>query len=153
MPNIIQSGTEDAPYYTNSSQLPVGFTDDPFEALEEENELQCKYTWGTVLHMYMWVKLTDTTSCKNFVRTVTGNYQLSYITISPTFLICPKRRYVTWEHDYCQKCDTEVRYNGTKFDLETRKIYTDDADKIKKNRTSWSKIIISYLNIKIWQYF
>jgi ribonucleoside-triphosphate reductase len=132
MPNIMQSGTTDAPYYTNSSQLPVWFTDDPFEALEEQNELQCKYTWGTVLHMYMWERLTDAASCKNFVRNVTSNYQLPYITISPTFSICPKHGYVNWEHDYCPKCDEEVDYTGEKYDLDTRKIYTDDSEKMKE---------------------
>ena len=132
IPNIIQSGTTDAPYYTNSSQLPVWFTDDPFEALEEQNELQCKYTWGTVLHMYMWERLTDAESCKNFVRSVTSNYQLPYITISPTFSICPKHGYITGEHDFCPKCDEEVGYTGEKFDIETRKIYTDDSEKMKE---------------------
>lgn len=132
MPNIIQSWTEEAPYYTNSSQLPVWFTDDPFEALEEQNELQCKYTWGTVLHMYMGERLTGAASCKNFVRSVTSNYQLPYITISPTFSICPKHGYVIWEHDYCPACDEEVGYTGEKFDIQTRKIYTDDSEKMKE---------------------
>jgi ribonucleoside-triphosphate reductase len=82
--------------------------------------------------MYMWERLTDAESCKNFVRSVTSNYQLPYITISPTFSICPKHGYVTWEHDYCPKCDADVGYTGWKFDIETRKIYTDDADKMKE---------------------
>lgn len=135
MPNIIQSGTQDAPYYTNSSQLPVGFTDDPFEALEQQNELQCKYTWGTVLHMYMGERLTDAESCKNFVRTVIGNYQLPYITVTPTFSICPKHGYIVWEHDYCPTCDEEVGYTGEKFDLKTREVYTDDSEKMKQLET------------------
>ena len=122
---IIQAGTNDAPYYTNSSQLPVWFTDDAFEALEEQNELQCKYTWGTVLHLYMWERLTDSDSCKQFVKTVIGKYQLPYITISPTFSICPKHGYIQWEHDYCPKCDAEIWYTWEKYDLETREIYTE----------------------------
>jgi len=132
MPDIIQAGTEKAPYYTNSSQLPVGFTDDAFEALEQQNELQCKYTGWTVLHLYMWERLTDSESCKNFVKNVLGTYQLPYITISPTFSICPNHGYVIWEHDFCPKCDAEKGYTGGKFDLETREIYTDDSDKMKK---------------------
>ncbi len=132
LPNIIQAGTEEAPYYTNSSQLPVWFTSDPFEALDEQNELQCKYTWGTVLHLYMWERLTDSKSCKNFVRNVLTNYSLPYITISPTFSICPKHWYVNWEHDFCPKCDAEVWYNWKKFDIKTREIYTDDSEKMKK---------------------
>jgi len=132
MPNIIQSGTTEAPYYTNSSQLPVGFTDDPFEALDEQNELQCKYTWGTVLHLYMWERLTDSRSCKNFVRNVIGTYQLPYITVSPTFSICPTHGYITWEHDYCPKCDEKIGYTWDKYDLEFREKYTDDAGKMKE---------------------
>lgn len=132
MPNIIQAWTQDAPYYTNSTQLPVWFTTDAFEALEEQNDIQCKYTWWTVLHLYMWERLSDSQACKNFVKTVIGTYQLPYITISPTFSICPKHGYIAWEHDFCPKCDAEVGYSGTKFDLETRNIYTDDDKKMKE---------------------
>ncbi|QFR39668.1 ribonucleoside triphosphate reductase [Candidatus Gracilibacteria bacterium 28_42_T64] len=132
MPNIIQSGTTEAPYYTNSSQLPVGFTDDPFEALDQQNELQCKYTGGTVLHLYMGERLTDSQSCKNFVRNVIGTYQLPYITVSPTFSICPTHGYITGEHDYCPKCDEKIGYTGDKYDLKFREKYTDDAEKMKE---------------------
>ncbi|MFK7779545.1 MAG: ribonucleoside triphosphate reductase [Candidatus Gracilibacteria bacterium] len=131
MPNIIQAGTADAPYYTNSSQLPVGYTNDAFEALEEQNDLQCKYTGGTVLHLYMGERLTDSEACKNFVRKVLSNYQLPYITISPTFSICPKHGYVNGEHDFCPKCDEEKGYKGGKFDIETRTKYTDDDKKME----------------------
>lgn len=95
LPDIIQSGTPDNPYYTNSSQLPVNFTDDAFEALEYQNNLQCKYTGGTVLHLYMGERLTDAEACKNLVRKVISNYQLPYITVTPTFSICPKHGYIT----------------------------------------------------------
>ncbi len=132
MPWIIQSGTEEAPYYTNSSQLPVWFTDDAFEALEQQNDLQCKYTWGTVLHLYMWERLSDSDACKNFVRNVISNYQLPYITISPTFSICPTHWYVNWEHDFCPKCDEVKGYTWGKFDIETREKYTDDDDKMNE---------------------
>lgn len=129
MEGIIQSGTEEAPYYTNSTQLPVGFTDDAFEALDKQNDLQCKYTWWTVLHLYMWERLNGSEACKNFVKKVISTYQVPYITISPTFSICPKHGYVPWEHDFCPLCDDEIWYSGEKFDLETRKIYTDDKEK------------------------
>lgn len=132
MPDIIQSGTEKAPYYTNSSQLPVGYTDDAFEALEKQNDLQCKYTWGTVLHLYMWERLKDAETCKNFVKKVLSTYQLPYITITSTFSICPKHGYVSWEHDFCPFCDEELGYKWEEFDIETRKIYTDDEKKLKK---------------------
>ncbi len=124
LPNIVQAWTDNAPYYTNSSQLPVWFTDDAFEALEEQNELQCKYTWWTVLHLYMWERLETSDSCKKFVKTVISNYQLPYITISPTFSICPKHWYIQGEHDYCPKCDEEIWYEWEKYDVKEREIYT-----------------------------
>ena len=124
IPNIIQAWTIEAPYYTNSTQLPVWFSDDAFEALESQNELQCKYTGWTVLHLYLWEKVSDSEACKNLVKKVISNYQLPYITITPTFSICPKHWYIVWEHDYCPKCDEEIWYDWEKFDKETRKIYT-----------------------------
>jgi ribonucleoside-triphosphate reductase len=132
LPNIIQSGTPDNPYYTNSSQLPVNFTDDAFEALEYQNELQCKYTGGTVLHLYMGERMSDAEACKNLIKKALSNYQLPYITVTPTFSICPKHGYVNGEHDYCPKCDAEIGYTGQKFDLEYRKIYTADDKKIQE---------------------
>lgn len=124
IPDIIQAGTLEAPYYTNSTQLPVGFSDDAFEALDYQNELQCKYTGGTVLHLYLGEKVSDGKACKAFVKKVLENYQLPYITITPTFSICPKHGYIAGEHDYCPKCDEEIGYAGEKFDVETRKVYT-----------------------------
>ena len=134
--DIVQSGTPEAPYYTNSSQLPVWFTSDPFEALDLQNELQCKYTGWTVLHMYLWERIKDSEACKNFVRKVLSNYQLPYITISPTFSICKKHWYVAWEHDYCPLCDEEIWYKWAKFDIETREKYTDDEGKLERLRNT-----------------
>ncbi|MCF7834693.1 ribonucleoside triphosphate reductase [Candidatus Gracilibacteria bacterium] len=136
LPGIIQAGTDDAPYYTNSSQLPVGYTDDPFEALEMQNELQCKFTGGTVLHLYMGERLSDAKACKNLVKKVIENYQLPYITVSPVFSICPKHGYVVGEHDFCPKCDKELGYAGEEFNMETREKHTSDEEKLRvlKNR-------------------
>jgi len=106
-PDILQAGSGDEAYYTNSSQLPVGFTDDPFEALERQEELQRKYTGGTVLHLYMGERISSATACKKLVRRALENYRLPYITISPTFSICPKHGYLNGEHAYCPKCDAE----------------------------------------------
>jgi ribonucleoside-triphosphate reductase len=103
-PNIIQAGTEIAPYYTNSTQLPVGFTDDPFEALDLQDELQCKYTGGTVLHLYMGERISNSQACKKFLKTVLENYHLPYVTITPTFSICPTHGYLKGEHQYCPIC-------------------------------------------------
>lgn len=130
--DIIQSGTPENPYYTNSSQLPVNFTDDAFEALEYQNELQCKYTGGTVLHLYMGERLSDAEACKALVKKALSNYQLPYITISPTFSICPKHGYINGEHDYCPKCDEELGYKDTKYDKQFRADYTSDEEKLER---------------------
>ena len=104
-PNILQAGTEDAPYYTNSSQLPVGFTDDPFQALEMQEELQCKYTGGTVLHLYLGERISSTDACRRLVRRSLERFRQPYITISPTFSICPSHGYIAGEHEFCPRCD------------------------------------------------
>jgi ribonucleoside-triphosphate reductase len=107
-PDILQAGTSDEPYYTNSSQLPVGFTDDPFEALEMQEELQRKYTGGTVLHLYMGERISSASACKKILRRALENYRLPYVTITPTFSICPKHGYLAGEHAFCPKCDADL---------------------------------------------
>ncbi|MDP2691293.1 MAG: ribonucleoside triphosphate reductase [bacterium] len=102
---IIQAGTKEAPYYTNSSQLPVGFTDDAFEALELQDRLQTKYTGGTVLHLYMGERISDAEGCKKLVKRGLTHFKLPYITVTPTFSICPTHGYLTGEHEYCTQCD------------------------------------------------
>ncbi|MBP8264300.1 MAG: ribonucleoside triphosphate reductase, partial [Pseudomonas sp.] len=104
-PQILQAGSAEAPYYTNSSQLPVGFTDDPFEALQLQDELQCKYTGGTVLHLYMAERISSAEACKQLVRTALSRFRLPYLTITPTFSICPVHGYLAGEHEFCPKCD------------------------------------------------
>ncbi|WP_258725972.1 ribonucleoside triphosphate reductase [Cellulomonas sp. NS3] len=105
--DILQAGTEANPYYTNSSQLPVGFTDDPFEALERQEELQRKYTGGTVLHLYMSERLSTAQACRELVRRSLSTYRLPYITITPTFSICPNHGYLAGEHPTCERCGDE----------------------------------------------
>lgn len=107
-PGIIQAGTADQAYYTNSSQLPAGFTDDPFEALSRQEDLQKKYTGGTVLHLYMGSRMSSGEACKNLVRRSLTNFRLPYITVTPTFSICPKHGYIEGEHQFCPKCDAEL---------------------------------------------
>ncbi|MDA8128298.1 MAG: ribonucleoside triphosphate reductase [Betaproteobacteria bacterium] len=107
-PDILQAGTADTPYYTNSSQLPVGFTDDAFEALERQDDLQRKYTGGTVLHLYMSEHISSAEACKKLVRRALEGFRLPYITITPTFSICPKHGYLAGEHEFCPKCDEEA---------------------------------------------
>lgn len=105
---IIQAGTDDMPYYTNSSQLPVGFTDDPFEALERQDELQTKYTGGTVLHLYMTEQISSGAVCQRLVRRAVERFRLPYITITPTFSICPKHGYLSGRHEFCPRCDEQA---------------------------------------------
>ncbi len=107
--DIIQAGTKENPYYTNSSQLPVGYTDDPFEALDLQSRLQTKYTGGTVLHLYMGQRISSAKVCRDLVKKVLSNYRLPYITITPTFSICPKHGYLSGEHKFCPICDEEKK--------------------------------------------
>ncbi len=104
-----------APYYTNSSQLPVGLTDDLFKALELQDKLQTKYTGGTVLHLFLGEKLPSIEATKKLVKKVAENYHLPYFSISPTFSICPIHGYIPGAHKFCPKCDEEMGYNP-KFD-------------------------------------
>ena len=120
-PDILQAGTKEAPYYTHSSQLPVGFTDDVFEALKNQNELQAKYTGGTVFHCYMNERVSSAENCRNLVRKILTNFRIPYLTITPTFSICPIHGYLTGEYDFCPKCDEEHGYAGlTRLDDEFR---------------------------------
>lgn len=104
-PDILQAGTLEKPYYTNSSQLPVGHTDDPFEALTLQDALQKRYTGGTVLHLYMREKISSAQACKQLVKTALSRFHLPYLTITPTFSICPVHGYLDGEQEFCPKCD------------------------------------------------
>ena len=104
-PHIFQAGQEDNIYYTNSSQIPVDHTEDPFEALILQDELQCKYTGGTVLHLYMSEKISSPEACKQFVKKVLSSFKLPYITVTPVFSVCPVHGYLNGEHEFCPKCD------------------------------------------------
>ena len=106
--DILQAGTSEMPYYTNSSQLPVGFTDDPFEALERQEELQKKYTGGTVLHLYMSERISSIAACRKLVRRALERFGVPYITITPTFSICPRHGYLAGKHEFCPRCDEEL---------------------------------------------
>ena len=104
--DIITSGTTD-PYYTNSSQLPVDYTTDIFEALDHQESLQTKYTGGTVFHTFVGEQIKDWKNCQNLVRTVFTNYKIPYLTISPVYSICPIHGYLSGEHFECPKCKAE----------------------------------------------
>ncbi|QFR49853.1 ribonucleoside triphosphate reductase [Sulfurimonas lithotrophica] len=106
--NIIQAGMDSNIYYTNSSQIPVTLTDDPYEALDLQDELQNKYTGGTVLHLYMQERISSAEACRKLVKNVISNYTLPYITVTPLFSVCPKHGYIAGEHEFCPKCDEEI---------------------------------------------
>lgn len=119
-PDIIQAGYPEAPYYTNSSQLPVDFSDDPFAVLDLQDELQKKYTGGTVLHLYMTERISTPEACKQLVKKVLSNYRLPYISITPSFSVCPKHGYIAGAHDFCPLCDKEIMARHAKeVDLNT----------------------------------
>ncbi len=107
-PDVLHAGTAQKPYYTNSSQLPVGFGKDAFEALKLQDDLQRKYTGGTVFHLYMNEKLSSAEVCKKLVKKVVENFKLPYFSITPTFSICPVHGYLAGEQKFCPKCDREI---------------------------------------------
>jgi len=108
-PNIITAG-KDIPYYTNSTQLPVNYTDDMFEAFELQEPLQCKYTGGTVLHIYLGEELRDHHALKELIKRLSHRFRVPYFTVTPTFSICPDHGYIPGEHELCPVCakQTEI---------------------------------------------
>lgn len=96
------------PYYTNSTQLPVAYTTDPFEALDLQDPIQTKYTGGTVLHLFLGERLESADQAKQLIRAVTNSYRLPYFTLTPTFSICPKHGYIAGNHPFCPLCDEEL---------------------------------------------
>jgi len=106
-PDIITLGTKKVPYYTNSTQLPVNYTDDIFEEIKLQDDIQCKYTGGTVEHIFVGEELSDIETVKSLVRKIFENNRLPYITITPTFSICPTHGYIAGKHFHCPKCAIE----------------------------------------------
>ena len=118
------------PYYTNSTHLPVGHTADLFEAMDMQDDLQTRYTGGTVLHAFLGQKINDPESCKLLVKKLVESYRLPYFTLSPTFSICPKHGYLSGEHKFCPKCDNEIGYGQEQQELSevVSAIGASDAD-------------------------
>jgi ribonucleoside-triphosphate reductase len=106
--NDTEASNGAAPYYTNSSQLPVNYTDDIFETLRLQDELQAKYTGGTVLHIFLGEQVSDTGAIKSMVRKIASNYKLPYFTLTPTFSICPSHGYLDGEQNHCTICNQET---------------------------------------------
>ena len=107
-PGIIQAGTNDAPYYTNSTHLSVDYTDDPIAALSHQDELQTLYTGGTVLHLFLGEQMSDWRACRAFVKKVAESFRLPYFTITPTFSVCKTHGYITGEVPLCNFCGEET---------------------------------------------
>lgn len=108
-PKIITAG-ENIPYYTNSTFLPVGFTDDIFEALKHQEDLQILYTGGTIFHGFVGERISDANVCMLLVKRIAENFKIPYFTLTPTFSICPNHGYISGEHSKCPRCggETEV---------------------------------------------
>ena len=111
-PEILVANEEDThqgakPYYTNSSHLPVDYTDDLFETLDLQDELQTRYTGGTVLHLFLGERISDPSAVKNLVRRIASGYRLPYFSLTPTFSICPEHGYLSGEHVKCPQCERE----------------------------------------------
>lgn len=107
-PGIIQAGTPEAPYYTNSTQLPVDLDIDLFEALKHQEPLLKLYTGGSVEHVFIGERMPNAKSCKNLVKKILTNFKIPYITITPSYSICPVHGYITGGHKYCPQCDSSL---------------------------------------------
>jgi ribonucleoside-triphosphate reductase len=106
--NETEHGNGAAPYYTNSTQLPVNYTDDLYQTLQLQDRLQTKYTGGTVLHVLLGEQLNDISVVKSLVRKIATNYRLPYFTLTPTFSVCPSHGYLPGEQERCAHCDQET---------------------------------------------
>ena len=154
--NIITAGKAgDTPYYTNSSHLPVEFTDDIFEALDIQDRLQTLYTSGTVFHGFLGEKLPDWKSAAKLVRAIATNYKLPYYTISPTYSICKEHGYLPGEQFKCPHCEKEAEVysritgyyrpvqnwnDGKTQEYENRKTYQISTDSLKEVQTTYAKL-------------
>lgn len=136
-PNIITAGTQESPYYTNSSNLPVGFTHDLFKAMDIQDELQTKYTSGTVFHVFLGEQPTSWEAVASLVRKIASNYKLPYFTISPTYSVCKEHGYITGEHYTCPKCGkpTEVYSRITGYYRPVQNWNTGKAQEFKERET------------------
>lgn len=137
-PGIITAAKPgNTPYYTNSSHLPVGFTDDVFDALDLQDELQTKYTSGTVFHAFLGQRLPDWQAAATLVRKIAENYRLPYYTLSPTYSICAEHGYISGEHETCPKCgkETEVYTRITGYYRPVKNWNAGKVEEFKNRKT------------------
>jgi len=138
-PKIITAG-KDVPYYTNSTQLPVDHTDNLFEALEKQDDLQTKYTGGTVFHAFLGEKIYDAEVVKNLIKKVFTKYKLPYFTLTPTFSICPNHGYISGEHFKCPECGAESEvYSRVVGYLRPVKQWNEGKQEEYKQRKEFNK--------------
>ena len=128
-----------APYYTNSSQLPVNYSDDIFETLRLQDNLQAKYTGGTVLHIFLGEQVSDTDTIKALIKKIAANHKLPYFTLTPTFSICPSHGYLRGEQATCEKCDQQTEiYSRVVGYLRPVKQWNDGKQAEYKNRNTFN---------------
>lgn len=151
--DIVQSGFGESVYYTNSSQLPADFTEDPYAALEKQEDLQCKYNGGTTLHLYMSEKLSSPEACKRFVKSVVSNYKLPSFTVTPIFSVCEEHGYLNGEQKACPECGKKTTvwtrvmgyyrpvdgFNIGKKQEHAERQYFGEPDYINKARDEWNE--------------
>lgn len=154
--DIIQAGTPDAPYYTNSSQLPVDFEGDLFDILSHQEALQGKYTGGTVLHMYIGERMPSAESCKELVKRTLTKFRIPYVTVTPTFSVCPNHGYIAGEHHFCPTCDAhEVNRKLAEAEKAGQHLDADSVELANEERQAcevWTRVMgyfrpISQFNI------
>ncbi len=136
-PDIITASDAETPYYTNSSHLPVGYTDDIFTALDVQDELQTLYTSGTVFHAFLGEKLPDWKAAASIVRKISENYRLPYYTLSPTYSVCREHGYITGEHFTCPQCgkETEVYSRITGYYRPVKNWNSGKSQEYKERKT------------------
>ncbi|MBW1898627.1 MAG: ribonucleoside triphosphate reductase, partial [Deltaproteobacteria bacterium] len=142
---------KEEPFYTNSTQLPVNYTDDIFETLTLQDELQTKYTGGTVLHIFLGEQVEDMEATKSLIRKIANQYRLPYFTLTPTFSVCPTHGYISGEHERCTTCDQETEIysrvvgylrpvrqwnNGKQTEFRMRKTYNLDYTEAEADRSA-----------------
>ncbi len=157
-PDIITANENGTPYYTNSSHLPVGYTEDIFSALDVQDELQTRYTSGTVFHAFLGEKLPDWQAAATLVRKIAENYKLPYYTMSPTYSVCPNHGYLTGEQYTCPHCGTKTEVysritgyyrpvqnwnDGKSQEFKDRKVYDIGRSKLCRAGIPGSEVTVS----------
>lgn len=143
--DIIQAGSLQAAYYTNSSQLPVDYEGDLFDIMRHQEKLQTKYTGGTVLHLYVGERIPDAESCKRLIKKTLTQFRLPYVTITPTFSVCPKHGYISGEHHFCPTCDgIEIKRMQAGAELEGQTLAPETIEIAEENRQQcevWTRVM------------